>query len=240
MVSLIALLALSPEILHGLPLRTIVLTYHDVIECRDAKSLWFDCTTAELKAQLDWMEKHGAHFISLSQLHQHLVSGTPLPSHPVAITFADNYLGYYLRAWPEFRRRHIPSAMFVHTGFVGSRVGRPKMTWDQLTELDRSGLVTVGSQTVSHTSVTTLPPARVRVEFADSKRDLERHLGHAVAYLAYPNGSFDDSSARVAGATWYLMAFTERLNPAEGSPSIFEVARYVHTRYRQAWKDANR
>lgn len=233
-------LALAQEIKHGLPLRTVVLTFHDVIERRDKSALWFDCTIAELTQILDWLTRHGAHFISLDQLYKHLTTGAALPAHPVAITFADNYLGYYQRAWPLLKSRRISSAMFVHTGFVGSPIGRPKMSWAQLVELDRSGLVTVGSQTVTHRSVTTLTGQDVLKEFAQSKRALEEHLGHPIVSLAYPNGAFNGQDAKIAERTGYQMAMTERLNPAEGSPSIFEVARYVHTKYRQAWQDANR
>jgi peptidoglycan/xylan/chitin deacetylase (PgdA/CDA1 family) len=163
-----------------------------------------------------------------------------MPPKPVVITFADNYLGFYRYALPILRRRKIPAVMFVHTDFVGSSVGRPKMTWDQLRELDKEGLVTIASQTRTHPAdLRTLSDRALREELLGSKRILEASLGHLVRFLAYPNGKFDSRVARAAKDAGYEMAFTEEQMPAERSPSIFKVARYVHTKYRRAWADAH-
>lgn len=226
------------EILPNLLAATAVLTYHDVIDQRDNKALWFDCTTAELESQLDWMSRRGVHFITLDQLYRHLTTGAKLPSKSVAITFADNYLGFWERGYPVLKRRHIPVAMFVHTGYVGDRAhGRPKMDWSQLKALDREGLVTIGSQTVSHPAdLGALPLPAIRRELTESKRKLEAELSHPILYLAYPNGKFSPDCLTVARECGYKMAFSEVTRRAETSPSIFAVNRYVHTKYRSAVK----
>lgn len=215
---------------------TAVLTYHDVIERRDDRALWFDCTGAELESQLSWMQKKGVHFVSLDQLYRHLTTGTKLPSHPVAITFADNYLGFWERGYPILKQHRIPVTMFVHTGFVGDRShGRPKMDWSQLRTLDHEGLVTVASQTVSHPAdLGKLSESQIRWEFERSKAELEKRLGHKILYLAYPNGRFNPLCERLAREAGYRMAFSEKTERAELSPNIWAVNRYVHTKYRLA------
>ncbi len=238
---LLVIILPPPPLMKGLDTRTIVLTYHDMVPVRDANALWFDCTPEELRDQLDWLTTRGAHFISIQQLHSHLTTGSGLPKHPVLITFADNYLGFYERALPILRERKIPITMFVHTDFVGSKVGRPKMSWNQLRELDREGLVTIASQTRSHPAdLRKLSPERLREELVGSKAALEKHLGHPIPFLAYPNGKFDARVAKAASHAGYLMGFTEEQRPAELSPSVFEVARYVHTKFNRAWQDAER
>src|SRR5207249_1556632 len=135
--------------------------------------------------------------------------------------------------------RHIPAAMFVHTGFVGSPVGRPKMSWAQLRELDREGLVTIACQTVSHPpDLRRLTDGQLDREMSLSKQALERQLGHAVLYIAYPNVKWDERSTAAARRAGYLMGFTEELRPAETATGILAVPRYVHTKYLQAWRDA--
>lgn len=237
----IALLGSGQEIRKGLATRTPVLTYHDVVAERGPGTLWFDCSVSELKSQLDWLTARGAHFISIEQLYRHLTEGTPLPPKAIAITFADNYLGFYQRALPILRQRHIPTTMFVHTDYVGSPVGRPKMNWDQLIELDREGLVTIASQTRTHPAdLRSLSDKALREEMVGSKRILESKLGHPVRFLAYPNGKFDARVAQAAKDAGYDMAFTEQLMPSERSPSIYMVARYVHTKYQRAWSESRR
>ncbi|HSI72437.1 MAG TPA: polysaccharide deacetylase family protein [Fimbriimonas sp.] len=235
-VLLLALLAVppSPKLLR-LPAETIVLTYHDVIAKRDKDALWFDCTSQELIDQIDWMISKGCHFISVDQLYRHLSTGEALPAMPVLITFADNYLGFYERGLPLLRERKIPTVMFVHTDFVGNSTGRPKMSWKQLLELDKEGLVTIASQTRTHPQdLTKLNGEQLRWELVGSRRVLEEKLGHEILYLAYPNGKFDDRVATYSEAAKYKMAFTEEQEPAEIANSIFVIPRYVHTKFRTA------
>lgn len=222
----------------GLRSTVIVLTYHDVIDRRGPKSLWFDTTVAELNEQLAWLKRQGASFITLSQLYAHLTEGTALPPKPVAVTFADNYLGFYQLGYPILKKLQVPATQFVHTGHVGSPKGRPKMTWDQLRQLEREGLVAVESQTVSHPpDLTKLSDDALRREFLDSKAALEQQLRRPIRFLAYPSGKYNARVANVARESGYLMAFTESQRPAERATSILMVPRYVHTRLMQAWKD---
>jgi peptidoglycan/xylan/chitin deacetylase (PgdA/CDA1 family) len=230
------LLALAAPGIHaGLRQPVVVLTYHEVVPERTADSLWFYCSAPELENQLRTMERDHVHFITLDQLYGYLSQGTKLPSKPVCITFADSYEGYYQYALPILRKHRVPSAQFVHTGFVGSPIGRPKLTWAQLKEIDRAGDVTVASQTVSHPlDLRNLTDVQLVHEMRDSKASLERHLGHPVRFLAYPNGKFDTRSEGAARAAGYVMACSEVTRPANLSPNIYAVNRYVHTKWQSA------
>lgn len=215
----------------------VVLTYHDVIPRRGEGSVWFDCTTAELRDQLDYLKKKGATFVSIPQIEEAVVSRRPLPKNAVALTFADNYRGFLLRAWPILKARRIPATLFVHTDYVGSPIGRPKMSWAELAQLRSSGLVTVASQTRSHPAdLTKLPDAKLRLEFVGSKAAIERRLG-SCRYLAYPNGKYDLRAARLAKSAGYALAFTEVLAPIHRAPDRWRIPRYVHTKYQVAMRD---
>jgi peptidoglycan/xylan/chitin deacetylase (PgdA/CDA1 family) len=218
-----------------IPHHVVCLTYHDIVPDGMRGKLWFDTTESEFKAQIAAMKRAGVHFISVDQLYGRLTGAQRLPLRPVCLTFADNYAGFWLRAYPVLKASHIPAAMFVHTGYIGSPIGRPKMTWPQLLQLDREGLVEVASQTVSHPlDLRKLAYAKLLAEFKDSKADLERHLGHPVRDLAYPNGKFNATCERAARATGYRMAFSEVTEPADQSKTLFEVNRYVSTKWQAA------
>lgn len=218
---------------------TICLTFHDIVPDDFPGRLWFDCTESEFKDEIRWLTKAGAHFISVPALYRHLTAGSPLPPHPVCLTFADNYLGFYQLGYPLLKRLGIPCAMFVHTGYVGSPIGRPKMDWAQLQQLSKEGLCLIESQTVTHPAdLRSLSDTSLRNEMIRSKQDLESHLHGPAIYLAYPNGKYDPRCERAAKAAGYSMAFTEVLDTAERSPNIFAVNRYVHTKFHRAWRDA--
>ena len=223
----------------GLTTKTPILTFHDVISKRDGTDLWFDCTAKELDDELTWLSNHGGHFVSLDQVFRHLTIGDPLPKGAIAITFADGYEGFFRFGVPILRRHHVPVTQFVHTDYVGDQHGRPKMTWEQIKELDREGLASFGSQTLTHPAdLRRLSATELRRELVNSKKKLEEELGHPVPFLAYPNGKFDLRVARAAELAHYSMAFTEQLMPSEASPNRFMVSRYVHTKFKMAWRDA--
>ena len=217
--------------------RIPVLTYHDVIGGRRQKdAVWFDCTVAEFEAQMKFLSQQGAHVITLEQLRRHLTTGERLPDRAIALTFDDNYQGVYDLAAPVLRRYGYPFAVFVHTDYVGSRKGRPKMTWDELRELDRSGLVTIGAHTMSHTAdLGQLSTARQDAELRGSKRVLETQLGHPVPFLSYPNGKANASAFERARLAGYTLGFMEEWGPVEQSPGILALNRYIHIQLPRAW-----
>ncbi len=225
----------------GVVAKTPILTYHDIVADASNKKVWFDCTVQEFRSQIAWLRKQGAFFVDSGTVYRSVRDHRALPKKSICITFADNYLGFYKFAWPILKKERIPVTQFVHTGFAGSPVGRPKMTWSQLVELDRSGLCTIASQTVTHPEdLTKMTDVQVLAEFRNSKAQLESKLGHKVDQLAYPNGKFDSRVSKLAKQAGYLAAFSEACREAESAVNLFEIPRYVHTRYREAWNNLNR
>jgi peptidoglycan/xylan/chitin deacetylase (PgdA/CDA1 family) len=222
--------------------RVPVIMYHDIIKERRRDSVYFDTTKQEFADQIGWLEEQGASFISLEQLHRHLTRGEALPPNAVALTFDDNYQGFHDNAYPLLKEKHIPSAVFVHTNYVGDKKGtHPKMTWETLQALDKEGLVTVGSHTLSHPEdMAKLPLDEQEHELTDSKSILEQHLGHPIPYFAYPSGTGDQQTFDAAQRAGYTMAFTMHNGPAEESPSILTVNRYIDSRLKKAWEDARK
>jgi peptidoglycan/xylan/chitin deacetylase (PgdA/CDA1 family) len=55
-------------------------------------------------------------------------------------------------------------------------------------ELERGGLIEIGAHTVNHPDLPSQTPDAQREEIVESKRALERQLGHAVNGFAYPYG----------------------------------------------------
>jgi peptidoglycan/xylan/chitin deacetylase (PgdA/CDA1 family) len=222
--------------------RVLILTYHDVIARRGAGSVWFDTTAAELEAQITSLLQRGAVPISLTKLHRHLTTGEAVPKNAVVITFDDNYQGFYDNAFPLVQRLKVPVAMFVHTDYVGVTTGtHPKMTWARLRELAASGLVTIGSHSKSHPEdLSKLSLEAQREELRGSKALLEAQLERPVPFISYPNGKADATTWRLAREAGYTMGFMEDWTPAEESPDILGVNRYINTQLERGWRDLQR
>src|SRR5207302_5963448 len=77
------------------------------------------------------------------------------------------------------------------------------MTWEELAQVQASGLVDIEGHTVSHPHLTDLTDAQVTAELTVSKQALESHLGKEIRLLAYPFGDYDDRIERIAWQSGY-------------------------------------
>lgn len=221
--------------------RVPVLMFHDLVAERTKESLWYDCTVEEFEAILKAIDLEGFKVISSQELYEHLTTGKEVPEKSIVLTFDDNYQSFYDYAWPLLQQYNYPSTMFVHTGFVGSQQGRPKMTWDTLKELTKSELFTVGGHTINHfLDLKDRDISEQTTELEKSKKDLEDNLGVKIEFLAYPNGSNGEDTQLLSRQAGYKMAYTIINTPAEESPNIMAVGRYIHTRFQTALEDCDK
>lgn len=185
-----------------------VLMYHDVVPGK--KDVWFDLTTKEFEDQMAALHDAGANVVPLADVVAHLEDGKPLPEKAIALTFDDGTLGNYTEAWPILKRYRFPATFFVHTGYVGRPSGKEHMTWDQLRELQKTGLIDVQPHTVNHPDdLRTMTDDEIRHEVGDSKAVLEKEMGTKVRFFAYPNGNGDERVARILKADGYEAAWNE-------------------------------
>jgi peptidoglycan/xylan/chitin deacetylase (PgdA/CDA1 family) len=104
----------------------------------------------------------------------------------------------WMKGMPKARRLEAEAFIRCESpGFAPSAELRGQldvMTWDELRELDPK-LITIGSHTVSHHLLDTLPEEEAEYEVAESRRWLERALGREVRHFSYPNGRYNPAVA---------------------------------------------
>jgi peptidoglycan/xylan/chitin deacetylase (PgdA/CDA1 family) len=186
--------------------RAAVLMYHDVT---DHPAVYFDVSTTEFKRHLELLKSSGANVVPLQDLYDHMRFGRKLPERAVVLTFDDGYLGQFETVYPLLKKYNFPATFFVPTGTVGIKTSRDHMTWAQLQQMDKEGLVKIEGHTISHPEdLRKLDDEHVRKELGTSKKTLEEKLGRKVRFLAYPVGNADSRVAQIAHELGYEMAFT--------------------------------
>jgi peptidoglycan/xylan/chitin deacetylase (PgdA/CDA1 family) len=80
------------------------------------------------------------------------------------------------------------------------------LTWDMVKEMSDAG-ITIGSHTKSHALLTAEDNDQVLEETRGSKEVLERRLGVAPRHFAYPDGRFNEKTAKAVAAS-YRFAYT--------------------------------
>jgi peptidoglycan/xylan/chitin deacetylase (PgdA/CDA1 family) len=156
--------------------------------------------------QMGWLHGHGFTSITQRDLWDALLCGRRLPRRPILITFDDGYRDVFFHASPVLRRLGFRATAYVVSGRISA--GDPSfLTWPLLRALERRG-IEIGSHTVAHHDLTSLPDAALLDDLRRSRRTLERRLGHPVPWLAYPFGRNDARVRRQARRAGYLLAVT--------------------------------
>ncbi len=171
---------------------------------------WFDANTglpwdmssATFQSHMDELKRLGYTALSLDELCDHLDGKRDLPERPVVITFDDGAQGVYDHAFPILRERGLKAEVFVVTDAMGPDAAHripwnvgvgsieiPMLIWPELQEMSASGVIQVGSHSVTHPELAMIPLAQARQEVVDSKRRIEEELGIGASFFAYPKNS---------------------------------------------------
>ncbi len=134
-----------------------VLSYHEIAEKADALIPEYAVSPTMFVRQIDWLRNNGYNFISVDDILADKAGQKALPPKAVLVTFDDGYRSAYDHALPFLKMLGIPSVVAVvgaweeesgTVNFDGRMIPRNKlMTWDQLREISKGGLVEIGSHT---------------------------------------------------------------------------------------------
>ena len=166
-----------------------VLCYHRITDGRKGD---YTVSIATFKAHMKILADSGYHSISPAQLYNYLVYNKTLPEKPVMITFDDSRVEHAEIAAPVLEKNGLRGVFFIMTITLNKK---NYMTTDQIAALAKAGH-TVGLHSWDHTMVTKYKEAADwKKQVADPKKKLEKIVGRAVEYWAYPNGVFDHKGA---------------------------------------------
>lgn len=119
------------------------------------------------------------------------------------MTFDDAYQSVLQNALPILRTKNIPATIFVPTGCLGKKpkwiknsnhscANESVLTEAQLKELP-TDLITIGSHTVSHISLTNVDKSVSRKEIFESKKTLEMILNQEITLFAAPYATLNEN-----------------------------------------------
>ena len=159
----------------------------------------------DFRLQMDYLDDHGYHPVTLTDLRAYLNGTQSLPDRPVVLTFDDGYSDVYTAAYPLLKQHHFKAVAYIVSGFVG-REGQNVMP-DQVREMDANG-IEIGAHTVNHVDLTKAHGTDLWNEVKGSKDALEALVGHPVLDFCYPSGRQDAEVVQAVQAAGYQSATT--------------------------------
>lgn len=216
----IFLLILLPENTFAASIKVPILTYHFIANNPNPKDKARDSLSVspdKFEAQMDYLSKNGYTPITLDTLYGIYNKQASTPGKPIILTFDDGYIDFYTNAFPILKRFNFHAVSFIPTGLIG---GGYYMSWDQIKEIQASGLINFESHTINHVNLVSLKYDALLKQLTDSKNILQSQTGYPVNFIAYPYGASNalvQSAAKKAGyvgglGTWYGKALGGGIN----------------------------
>lgn len=197
--------------------KVVVLCYHGITDIQSIQFKWQMKKIANRAIVLDSINNESNNLFN-----------------KVCVTFDDAYENILKNALPVLQELKIPAVIFTVAGNFGDRPrwdmpdGHPEadeitMTAEQLVNLSKHPLVTIGSHTVTHPDLVKLAPDQIQTELVQSKNILEQLLDCPIEDLALPHGSYNQKVLSLAQKVGYKRIFTLDPKPADlysGNPII--------------------
>ncbi len=191
----------------------------------DIPILLYHKTPADFETQLTTLLAKNYTVVSLDQVAAALAGRATLPSKPVAITFDDGFADQ-LQAADLLAKYRLPATFYIITGGAASNwcigagrryndpaqppqgCGDAYLSWDQIRDLDRGSLITIGGHTVDHFDLTGLSSDDLAFQISEGKHQIEAQLGHPIYHFAYPYGAYNDAAINAVRSAGYATAVT--------------------------------
>lgn len=190
--------------------------------------------TSTLESHLRYLRENGYTVIPLRRLIDWYQKKAPAPSpKSVVIVEDDAHKSVYTDMFPLIKKYKVPVTIFIYPSAVSNAAYA--MTWDQLRELKKSGLVDFQSHTYWHPNFKKerkkLKPGDfdrlVSSQLMKSRDKIEKELGGKVDLLAWPFGIYDDDLTRRATAAGYVGMFTIERRHATAAENLLKLPRYL-------------
>ncbi len=200
--------------------RPRVLMYHMVREhIAGAKFNKLRVMPNHFEQQIKWLSEQDFHFVTMHQLY---ANWGYHPDKTIAITFDDGYADNLINALPVLKKYNACATVYVvvdrhdrdwstykkaHHN-TGELAKEPKLTDDQVQIMVDSGLIEIGSHTLTHANLSAIGDAQRQTEMTESRLVLQHLTGQAIDSFAYPFGIYTDVDVRAAKQAGYVTAVT--------------------------------
>jgi peptidoglycan/xylan/chitin deacetylase (PgdA/CDA1 family) len=188
------------------------------------------------QSQIDYLKEHHYRIVPLRAVVAYLLGTAPPPGPAsVVITIDDGHRSVYTDMLPVLRRLGAPVTLFIYPSAISN--ASYAMTWQQLAELQHTGLFTIESHTYWHPNFKVehrrLAPDAYHEfttrQMCRSRSVLEQHTGTAPSLLAWPFGVYEDEAIEIARKCGYTAAFTLGARGVTQGANLMTLPRFLVT-----------
>lgn len=189
-----------------------ILCYHNF---NPTKKGSMNMTPEKFEAEMKILKDNGFTIIPLKEAVAYLQGKrASLPPKSVVLSFDDGWKSVYTYIVPIMKKYDLIATLFIYPQTISE--GKNALTWEELKELQQSGMFDIQSHTYDHPNFKQMKKhmsadkyaSYVKMQMEKSKKILEEKTGTKITLLAWPFGIYDDYLEQQAANAGYEMAFT--------------------------------
>lgn len=197
-----------------------VLMYHSIDN--NDKITKLSVSPESFARQMKFLHDRNYNVVGLDKVVLYMQKKEKVPPRTVAITFDDGLYNNYENAYPVLKKYGIPATMFV----IVKKIGQPGYVGlKEIREMSDSGVITIGSHTVSHLWLPAMGGKQLAYELQASKEALENDTGKKVGIICYPIGAHNERVKRFSKEAGYACAVATNPGRSAASDDIFAIKR---------------
>ena len=139
------------------------------------------------------------------------------------LTIDDAFESFYLNAWPVLKNKKIPFILFVNTREVGKH---GYMTWNQIREINKSNLGTIGNHSHSHEYLVDWEDNKIKSDLETSINIFKKELGYSPKIFSYPFGEYSNSLKKIVSDLNFKFAFGQHSGVIDITKDFLELPRF--------------
>ena len=171
--------------------------------------------------QLKLINSTKLEFITFKKFEE--ITTTNIDKRYILLTIDDAFESFYLNAWPILKSKQIPFILFVSTREVGKR---GYMTWDQIRELDKSGLVSIGNHSHSHEYLIDWSDDKIINDLKTSINIFKTQLNYSPKVFSYPFGEYSNNLKKIVYDLNFKYAFGQHSGVVDRTKNFLELPRF--------------
>ena len=168
-----------------------------------------------------WLVENGFVSVTMAQLYDNLVNGTPLPENPVVLTFDDGYWDAFAYATPILQQFGMVGTFFIVPGYMEAP---GHLTWDQAAAMLGAGME-IENHSMNHQRLSGRTMEFLLEEVGVAADTIEAVLGKRPRFFCYPFGRYDDFAVNAVRDTGHLMAVTTQDGTLMYSTNMYRLRR---------------
>lgn len=210
---------------YGRTVHIPILTYHYIRENpnpKDKLGTNLSVPPDRFDLEMGYLKSQGYNPIDFDQLYEALYHKAALPSKAIILTFDDGYVDFFTNAYPILQKYGFKAVSFIPTGLMDQSY---YLHWDQIRQMNSSGLISFQAHSVNHPNLTSLTPDQITFQIFQSKKVLEANLGKPVNTFAYPYGSSNQLVWDTVKKAGYKGAVGTWFGTYESEGTVFDMPR---------------